>query len=173
MGPKIHPKSTKIASKRRSNLDPFSDLRFDRFWSRFGLQNGVQNRSFWSTEFGTANLVRNPKIWRQYYTFGRFLKVRGFENPSKIDRKTIKKRSWIRDPFRTPFWDGFRTILGSQNGGRTAGNPIFSDFEKGRFCEGYARRIPPAEPAGPRRLSAIQLVIRMIRSGLLIGFLSP
>ena len=48
------------------------------------------------------------------------------------------------------------------------GNPHWWVFEKGRFCEGYANRITSAGLAGPRRLSAIQLVMRMIRSGLSI-----
>ena len=48
---------------------------------------------------------------------------------------------------------------------------MFWDFEKGRFCGGYAPRITAAEPAQGRRLSTIQLVMRVIRSGLSIDLL--
>ena len=62
-GAKIVPKSTKMASGTRSIFDPISDLRFDRFSTRLGSQNGIRNRRFWSPEPVTADLGRNLKIW--------------------------------------------------------------------------------------------------------------
>ena len=92
-GSKILPKSKKIGPGRRSICTSFSDLRFDRFGRRFCSQNRLPNRRFLSPESGTALLDQNLQIWRQYYTFGRFLKVRGFGNPSKTVQKSIEKRS--------------------------------------------------------------------------------
>ena len=66
LGPQIRLKSIKIGSKRRSKLDAFSDLKFYRFWMRFCLQHGLQNRRFF------ASGARSWIMQKPYFSF-RFL----------------------------------------------------------------------------------------------------
>ena len=50
-----------------------------------------------------------PLVFVRFWRFG----------PSKIRRETLAERSWSLHAFQTPFRDGFRTILGSQNEPKT------------------------------------------------------
>ena len=74
--PKIVPKSIKIASGRRLNFDAFPDLRFHRFFVRFGLQNELRNRRFFDSG------SQSPTLQKPCFSLGfnRFSEVRSSRN---------------------------------------------------------------------------------------------
>ena len=84
LGPRIVPKSIKIAPGRRLIFDAFSDLDFHRFFVHFGLQNELQNRRFFDSG------SQSPTLQKPCFSLGfnRFSEVRSSRNPWKNNRKT-------------------------------------------------------------------------------------
>ena len=108
-----------------------------------------------------AQLCKNidfPSVFKGFSRFG----------APRIRRKTVAERSRSQHAFRTAFRDGFRTILGSQNGAKTVRNRTFRDFEKRTFCGSYGTQRNSAGGNGARRFGTTYLVLDLIRSYLFI-----
>ena len=160
MGPRIGPKSIKIVPGRRLIFDAFSDLRFHRFFVRFGLQNELQNRRFFDSG------SQSPTLQKPCFSLGfnRFLEVRSSRNPWKNDRKTNVFFACVSDPVLGRFLGD----LGSQNSRKTFRNSIAWVFEKLRFCRSYANRWKFTGGNGARGFWLTYLGLRLIRSYLSI-----
>ena len=135
------------------------EFNFYRFWMPLCLQHGIHNRRCFASG-SQSSILRKPCFTLCFNTFSKFgaLEIR-----SKIDRDTNLDSRLV-----TRFGSHVDTLFGrfweSKNRGRTFRNPMFWDLEKLRFCEGHATRIAAASPARWQGLSAIQLVMRMLRS---------
>ena len=112
MGAKIAPKSTKMVSQRRVFFHPFSDIRFERFSTRFGSQNDVRNRRFLASE------PRRPTLQKHRFSlgFGRIFAFRSSETPSKYGCRTKPVSARVSDRVSGRFSDDFGVPKRSQNG---------------------------------------------------------
>ena len=142
LGAKIAPKSTKMVSKRRLIFHPFSDIRFERFSTRFGSQNDVRNRRFLASE------PRSPTLQKHRFPLGfkRIFEFRSSENPSKNGCRTKPVSARVSDPVSGRFSDDFGVPKRSQNGPE----PDFSGLRKTNVL----RRLWKPARAGERQRSA-------------------
>ena len=141
MGPKIHTKSTEIASKRRSNLDPFLDLRFDRFRRRFCVQHVVQSRRFFDSG-SQRSILRKPCFSLGLNTI---LEVRSSGIPPKNQSKN-------KGVFETRVGPRFGTVFGRFWGPKTEqkrpGIRFLGASEKQCFAKAMDLKSPQPESPG-------------------------
>ena len=82
--------------------------------------------------------------------------------------KSAEKPSWLRQAFWTPFRDGFRTILGSQNGAKNGPELDFLGLRKSNVLQSHATHRDPTGGNGGQRFGTRNLVLHLIRSYLSI-----
>ena len=169
MGPKIRPKSTKNGPKRQSSLYASLVLKCYRFWTRFYLQHGLQNRRFFASG-AQSWIMRKPYFSLGFY---RFFEVRSTGNP-------LENRSRNEAGFATRFGSvltRFSDALGvpkrRKNGWESVGFRLRIPVVFRRQWASQQVRPRATGLAGFRRFSAIVMALRLIRSGLLICSSSP